>query len=106
MPKVVDTARVTTRESAVWRTCSGCGLLAPLPPGIDRCPVCDRPATRDFADRHTSAGWERAHRYAGLLGRIEAWAVLIPHVSDAERLTHIREALAALNDPAQAAGRS
>jgi hypothetical protein len=25
----------------VWRTCTGCGQLAPLPPEIDRCSACE-----------------------------------------------------------------
>jgi hypothetical protein len=41
MPKVVHAARVTVTQSAVWRTCSRCGQLAPLPPEIDRCPACE-----------------------------------------------------------------
>ena len=99
MPKVVDTARVTTPKSAIWRTCSGCGLLKPLLPGADRCTGCDRTVSDITAvEQHALAGWERAHRYAAVVGRIEAWAVLIPDVSDAERLTHIREALAVLGE--------
>ncbi|GIF09518.1 hypothetical protein [Actinoplanes siamensis] len=35
------------------------------------------------------------YRYATLVGRIEAWALLIPDVSDAERLDRIRQALTA-----------
>jgi len=97
MATVVDAARVTTPGNTVWRTCTGCGLLAPLASHVDRCPVCDRPGEREFAQRHTATGWEFAHRYAGLLGRIEAWAVRIPDVSDAERLDHIRQALTALD---------
>jgi len=91
MPTVNDAARITTRDGAVWRTCVGCGLPAPLAPEVDSCPACRRPV------RHDVTGWDFAHRYAGVLGRIEAWAVLIPHVSDAERLDHIRDALTHLD---------
>ena len=41
MPKVVDAARVTVKHNAVWRTCTGCGQLAPLPPQVDHCAACD-----------------------------------------------------------------
>ena len=106
MPKVVDTARVTTPKSAIWRTCNGCGLPAPLPPGADRCTGCDRPVADITAlEQHALAGWERAHRYAAVVGRIEAWAVLIPDVSDAERVAHIRQALTDLDTLNQHAGR-
>lgn len=37
--------RVSTRRSAVWRHCAGCGALAPLAPNETHCPTC-RPATR------------------------------------------------------------
>lgn len=40
MPRLRDTVRVTSPESAVWRVCAGCGLLAPLPPELDRCDDC------------------------------------------------------------------
>jgi hypothetical protein len=40
MPKVVDAARVTVTQNAVWRTCTTCGQLAALPPDVDVCPVC------------------------------------------------------------------
>jgi hypothetical protein len=46
MPTVVNAARVTTKDDAVWRTCAGCGLLVALPPEIWRCQACmpaDRP---------------------------------------------------------------
>jgi hypothetical protein len=81
MPTVNDAARITARQSAVWRTCATCGLLLPLPPDADICPVCtDQPTVLD--------------RYAVALGRIDAWANAIPNASDAERLEHIRSAVA------------
>jgi hypothetical protein len=40
MPTVSKAARVTARAGAVWRTCGGCGILAPLPPDVDRCGDC------------------------------------------------------------------
>jgi hypothetical protein len=40
MPKVVDAARVSVKHDAVWRTCTGCEQLAPLPPEVDRCDTC------------------------------------------------------------------
>lgn len=67
MATVVDAARVTTPDNTA------------------------------FAERHARSGWELAQQYAGLLGRIEAWALLIPDVSDAQRLDHIRHALAGLH---------
>jgi hypothetical protein len=38
--RFADQARVTTPHGAVWRTCTGCDALAPLPPEIDRCDQC------------------------------------------------------------------
>ena len=94
MPTVVDAARITARGAAVWRTCSGCGLLSPT---TDRCLGCRRPVT-DVVTDHRVTGWDFANLYATLLGRIDAWAGLIPDVSDAERLCGIREVLKALDD--------
>jgi hypothetical protein len=76
MPTVNDAARITTRESSVWRTCIGCGVLSSLPPEVTRCPNCPQPVPRDTIEKHALAGGVAAHRYAGALGRIEAWAVL------------------------------
>ena len=102
MPTVVDAARVTTKANTVWRTCTGCSRLAPLAPGIDRCPDCTPPASTN--EHPADAAWDHAHRYAAAVGRIEAWAVLIPDVSDAERLAHIREALTELHEANRAGG--
>ena len=44
MATLSDLARATTRNGAVWRTCTGCGTLAALSPDIDRCSSC-RPST-------------------------------------------------------------
>jgi len=104
MATVVDAARVTTPGNTVWRTCAGCGTLTPLPPTVDRCPICDRSDSRIAVERHAATGWESAHRYAAILGRIEAWALLIPDVSDAERLDHIRDALTALDQDTKGVG--
>ena len=49
MPKVSELARVTTPDGAVWRACTGCGLLAALAPELTRCDWCAvplRPARR------------------------------------------------------------
>jgi hypothetical protein len=101
MPKVVDAARVTTRVNTVWRTCSGCDQIKPLRRGVKRCATCTQ-----VLERHALNGWEHAQRYAALIGRIEAWTLLIPDVSDAERLDHIRQALATFDQvvPAEAVG--
>ncbi len=40
MPTVAEAARVTTPDSAVWRTCTTCGHLAALPPDERRCESC------------------------------------------------------------------
>jgi hypothetical protein len=40
MPKVVDAARVSVSNDAVWRSCAGCGALVALPPDVTRCPTC------------------------------------------------------------------
>ena len=40
MPKVSDAARVTTRSGAIWRECTGCGVLAATTPADPACPAC------------------------------------------------------------------
>ena len=40
MPKVVDAARITTRAAVVWRSCAGCGTLAPLGAAEEHCREC------------------------------------------------------------------
>ena len=99
MPKVVDAARVTAPSNTVWRTCTGCDQLAPLPADVDLCQLCIRPKPepRTVAEIHAATGWDIVYRYATLVGRIDAWAELIPGVSDAERLEHIRHALKTLH---------
>jgi hypothetical protein len=32
--------RITIPDSALWRVCEECGLLAALPPEVDRCERC------------------------------------------------------------------
>ncbi|WP_430791716.1 hypothetical protein [Actinoplanes sp. G11-F43] len=99
MPKVVDAARVTTPSNTVWRTCTGCDQTKPLSASVDLCQVCVQaePVPRTVAEIHAATGWDMAYRYAELVGRIDAWAELIPGVSDAERLEHIRHALKTLH---------
>lgn len=100
MAKVVDAARVTTPSNTVWRTCIGCSRPKPLPANIDRCDDCEDAADQEALEEglrtHALTGWEHANRYANTIGRIKAWAVLIPHATDAERLAGIRDVLAAL----------
>ncbi len=40
MPKVIDAARATIRDGAVWRACPVCDHLAPMPPGAVLCDPC------------------------------------------------------------------
>jgi hypothetical protein len=40
MPKLVDTAHVSSPDGTVWRTCSACQILAPLPPAVECCDAC------------------------------------------------------------------
>jgi hypothetical protein len=92
MPTVVNAARVTTKDGAVWRTCDGCGLLVALPPEIRHCPTCT-----EASDRREPPGglvFALADRYAQLVGAITAWADSIDGVSDAQRLAKIRALLA------------
>lgn len=103
MPKVVDAARVTTPRNTTWRACTGCEQVQPLRTGVDRCPICTESDARQVLEQHALNGWGHAHRYAALVGRIEAWALLIPDVSDAERLDCIRQAIAAFG-PVKAVG--
>ncbi len=54
MPKLTDTVRITTAEDHVWRTCTRCELLAPLPADIEHCEHCQRIDTMPPQRRHTS----------------------------------------------------
>ncbi len=40
MPRLSETARLTTRDGAVWRPCAICDTFSPLPPGHEVCPAC------------------------------------------------------------------
>ncbi|GIF41922.1 hypothetical protein [Actinoplanes xinjiangensis] len=97
MAKVVDAARVTTPSNTVWRTCIGCSQTKPMTADIDRCDDCEDAADQEALREHALSGWEHVNRYAGAIGRIEAWAVLIPNVTDSERIASIRDVLATLN---------
>ena len=93
MPKVVDAARVTIPTNTMWRTCTGCAVLAPLAPDTDRCPNCTAaPVPVDPAAR----AWQRINQYAQTIGRIEAWATMPAEITDAARLAKIRDAVTAL----------
>ncbi len=54
MPKVVDAARVTSKDNTIWRTCPACEQLLPLPPDALFCDTC---AHRTPPDREGS--WTR-----------------------------------------------
>ncbi len=49
MPTVVNAARITTKDGAVWRECAGCGALAPLAPNVNHCPACQAEPVREYA---------------------------------------------------------
>jgi hypothetical protein len=49
MPKVVDAARVTSKDGAVWRECAGCGQLAALAPDVHHCEACNTEPVRNSA---------------------------------------------------------
>jgi hypothetical protein len=49
MPTVVNAARVTTKDGAVWRECAGCGVLAPLAPDVNHCTACHAEPVRENA---------------------------------------------------------
>ena len=55
MPKVVDAARATIRDNAVWRTCPTCDQLAPMPPDALFCDTC---TNRPEAPQHEGS-WTR-----------------------------------------------
>lgn len=44
MSTLFASVRITTGAAAVWRTCGGCTVLAPLAPDQTRCRDCRRPA--------------------------------------------------------------
>jgi len=50
MAKVVDAARITAPDGAVWRNCPGCGQLTAMPPNVERCPRCTELANTLTAD--------------------------------------------------------
>ncbi|WP_229076057.1 hypothetical protein [Actinoplanes sp. DH11] len=93
MPKVSDAARVTTKDNTVWRTCTGCSRLKPLPDQADRCDSC----ATEKPPAATGSGWDIAYDFAELVGGIQAWAEEITDVTDAERLDHIRHLLKTLH---------
>ncbi|MFG1844082.1 hypothetical protein [Micromonospora carbonacea] len=37
---IAAAVRITTKSSAVWRDCNGCGSLAPLAPAEQHCRPC------------------------------------------------------------------
>ncbi len=59
MPTVSEAARVTTRDGTVWRTCQGCGVLAPLPPEVERCSGCESIPAQDATPSLTGRGRSR-----------------------------------------------
>jgi uncharacterized paraquat-inducible protein A len=52
MASLAGCVRVTTKHSAVWRSCVGCTQLAPLAPNEIRCRNCRTPAKRRPAGRN------------------------------------------------------
>jgi hypothetical protein len=40
MPTVSNAVRVTTRDGAIWRTCTGCDALIATAGEVDRCDTC------------------------------------------------------------------
>ena len=53
MASLASVVRITSRQSATWRTCTGCGRLAPLAPDATRCADCP-PATVRTARRRAA----------------------------------------------------
>lgn len=51
MTRFRDAVRVATPETAVWRICEVCGLLAALPPDLAVCHVCQPAADADQRPR-------------------------------------------------------
>ena len=43
MTSLADIAYVTSQEANVWRECGGCGVVAAMPPEVDRCDRCSTP---------------------------------------------------------------
>src|SRR6266540_4160843 len=74
MPTVVNAARVTTKDGAVWRECAGCGALAPLAPGVNHCPACQAEPGREYA---VSVLLDLAAMHAG--GPGGRWTMWLPH---------------------------
>lgn len=77
MPKVSDAARVTTRSGAIWRECTGCGVLAATTPADPACPAC------------TSAPAADVRALAGLLAAAAINDVRNVHLSQAPDLARI-----------------
>jgi len=48
-PTVVNAARVTTKDSAVWRECAGCGALRAFPRDVHHCAECQAAPVREYA---------------------------------------------------------
>lgn len=75
MPKVVDAARVTTKDDAVWRECVGCGRLAPLAPDVHHCEDCNAaPVRRGAVDVLVSMATLHVRGAAGAAADFERMA--------------------------------
>jgi hypothetical protein len=50
MPTVANAARLTSRDTAIWRYCGCCGLLAALAPDTTLCESCSTAALTAYLD--------------------------------------------------------
>ena len=76
MPKVVDAARITTRAGVVWRSCVGCGSLAPLGPAEHHCRDCSVNPTRAAMPVVTVPGRRAPRDRRELVGLLAGPAIL------------------------------
>ncbi len=81
MPTVSNAARATTKDGAVWRTCTTCGVLAALAPDVEQCTAC-QPTTA--ARRSGPAVLLRAEHFASddLFGISTAGSVFAEAIAD------------------------
>lgn len=54
MSVIAACVRVTTKSRAIWRTCTACGVLAPLTPDENSCRACPQPLRSRRTERNRS----------------------------------------------------
>ena len=64
MAKVVDAARITAPDGAIWRNCPACGRLAALAPDAVQCGGCTTKTRADSARLLPADGFTDSYLYS------------------------------------------